>query len=196
MQKLDKPEFTKNIVYYNSPALKFFKKWIFYPGMLFDSLDKWWGHGLREKPHEGLDLCYYKDKNDRICQLDEKTKIPVIFDGMIAGIIDDFLGKSIIIEHKTAEQTFSFCTIFGHVIPENSIVPGCNVKKGEVIATLADAGKSKSKILPHLHITMGHLSEGVSHSVLSWNNISNPEIFIMQDPILMIGKVYQVLNNR
>ena len=68
--------------------------------MLFNSTDKWWGdQGKRDKPHEGLDLCLYKDREDKILRLGENAKVPVIYDGIVVGIVDDFLGKSVIIEH-------------------------------------------------------------------------------------------------
>jgi hypothetical protein len=50
--------------------------------MLFNSTDKWWGdQGKRDQPHEGLDLCLYKDGKNTILSLGEKAEVPVIFDG-------------------------------------------------------------------------------------------------------------------
>jgi hypothetical protein len=196
MQNLDKSEFTSHLIQSNLSIMHSFKEWIFYPGMLFNSRDKWWDSGKRDNPHEGMDLCYYKDRHDRICNLNRDTKIPAAFDGMIAGIIDDFLGKSIIIEHNTSGQIRSFCTIFGHVIPENGIAAGSLVKEGEVVASLSGTGKSKAKLLPHLHVSIGHRSKGSLHSELNWENISDPEIFTLMDPILLAGTGYQLLNNK
>jgi len=43
-----------------------FESWIFCHGMLFNSPDKWWGdHGSRDYPHEGIDLCLYRDRSRR-----------------------------------------------------------------------------------------------------------------------------------
>jgi len=43
-----------------------FESWIFCLGMLFNSPDKWWGdHGSRDYPHEGIDLCLYRDRSRR-----------------------------------------------------------------------------------------------------------------------------------
>jgi murein DD-endopeptidase MepM/ murein hydrolase activator NlpD len=195
MPNLEKSEFTHSLILNNSPELQSFKEWIFYPGMLFNSMDKWWDNGQRENPHEGLDLCFYKDQRGNICRLDENAKIPAAFDGTIAGIINDFLGRSIIIEHDTNKQTGSFCTIFGHVIPEKSIAKGSTVNKGEVFARLAGTGNSKTKILPHLHITTGYLSGGFSYSDLNWNNISDLKIFTLKDPIQLLSKNYLGFSN-
>ncbi len=194
MLNIDKSEFTKNIIKCNSSALQAFKEWIFYPGMLFGSEEKWWNKGKRDNPHEGLDLCFYKDQIDRICLLDEQTKIPAIFNGMIVGIFEDFLGKSIIVEHVLNKQAGSFCTIFGHVIPKSGIATGSRIKQGEPIALISGTGKSKSKILPHLHISLGRVSEGISYGGLDWKSIGNPEKFSLQDPILLIENNYKILN--
>jgi hypothetical protein len=35
--------------------------------MLFNSPDKWWGdHGLRDYPHEAIDMCLYRDRVKKI----------------------------------------------------------------------------------------------------------------------------------
>ena len=77
-----------------------FEYWVFCNGMLFNSPDKWWGDfGLRDFPHEGIDLCQLKDRSGRIHRLDEKTRIPVMHDGVIKAMFKDYLGQALIIEH-------------------------------------------------------------------------------------------------
>lgn len=59
----------------------------------------WWGDcGERDNPHEGLDLCLYRNMEDDILRLDEKTNIPAMSDGVVVKIINDFLGRSVILE--------------------------------------------------------------------------------------------------
>ena len=125
-----------------------FKEWIFSPGMLFNASDKWWGdQGKRDKPHEGLDLCLYKDRRGRMRRLDEKTKIPVIYDGIVVGIVNDFLGKSVIIEHGlTDSDNNRFCTIYGHLNPHKGLHVGRIVKEGDIIPGNA-----------HFDTTKGHI---------------------------------------
>src|SRR3989339_1498275 len=92
--------FTESLVRENALDECGFKGWVFYPGMLFNAKDKWWGdQGKRDKPHEGLDLCLYRDQQDRVFRLDEKTKIPALYDGLVVRIFDDFIGKSVMMEH-------------------------------------------------------------------------------------------------
>ena len=103
-KRLKNTRFTEFLIQKNALDQGGFKEWVFCPGMLFNSTDKWWGdQGKRDKPHEGLDLCLYKDREDKILRLGEKAKVPVIYDGIVVGIVDDFLGKSVIIEHLISD---------------------------------------------------------------------------------------------
>ena len=110
---LKNTRFTEFLIRKNALDKGGFKGWVFCPGMLFNSTDKWWGdQGKRDKPHEGLDLCLYKDREDKILRLGEKAKVPVIYDGIVVRIVDDFLGKSVIIEHILSDfDNNRLCTI-------------------------------------------------------------------------------------
>jgi len=73
---LKKSRFTEMLIEENALDQSGFERWIFCHGMQFNSPDKWWGdHGLRDYPHEGIDLCIYKDRSSRICHINEKTRI-------------------------------------------------------------------------------------------------------------------------
>ncbi|MBI4847946.1 MAG: hypothetical protein HY808_05120 [Nitrospirae bacterium] len=97
---------------------------VFYKGMLFDDTNKWWGdQGMRDKPHEGVDLCFYNDGQGGIHRLNEDMKIPAMYDGAVAGVINDFLGKSVIIEHKLPDNDqIRWCTIYWHTNPVSEVV--------------------------------------------------------------------------
>jgi hypothetical protein len=172
-----------------------FKEWVFFPGMLFNSTDKWWGdQRKRDKPHEGLDLCLYKNRENTILRLDEKAKIPVIYDGIVVRTIDDFLGKSVIIEHLFSGcDNNRLCTIYGHTIPESNLHVGNIVKQGDVIATLADSNRSKTNIFPHLHISLGWISKEISYDGLDWKNIGDPNTLTLLDPLQIIDWHYLIL---
>lgn len=61
-----------------------FESWVFCPGMLFGSPDKWWGDlGRRDFPHEGIDFCLYADRSRQIQRLGEQTRIPVMHTGVV-----------------------------------------------------------------------------------------------------------------
>lgn len=190
MQYLTKSRFTELLVNNNPAGINKFREWLIYPAMLFGSTDKWWISGKRDNPHEGLDLCFYADQSDKILRIKEGTNIPAIFDGTVAWIIDDFLGKSIIIEHNISGS--AFYSIFGHVIPASGIASGSTVKQGDIIAALADTHRSKTKVFPHLHITLGYTSEHVSCDKVNWTAISDPKIFTLLDPLRIIGSEYRI----
>jgi len=169
-----------------------FEEWIFYPGMLFNALDKWWGDkGKRDRPHEGLDLFLYRDQRDRTLHLDKKTKVPVLYDGVVVSILNDFLGKSVIMEHGFPDSdNRRFCSIYGHTNPYDGIQVGRVVKHGEVIATLAEAGKSKADISTHLHISVGWIFKPISYDRLDWDNIGAPDAMTLLDPLNVIDRRY------
>jgi len=193
---LKRTRFTEFLIHQNTLEDGDFKEWVFCPGMLFNSTDKWWGdQGKRDKPHEGLDVCLYKDRKDTILCLGEKAKVPVIYDGKIVGIIDDFLGKSIIIEHLFSDiENNRLCTIYGHTIPKDHLHVGKIVKKGDVIATLAGSKRFKTNIFPHLHISLGWTSKAISYDRLDWENIGAPNTLTLLDPLQVIDWQYLILD--
>ena len=192
---LNNSRFTEFLIRENAFDTGGFNGWVFCPGMLFNSTTKWWGdQDKRNTPHEGLDLCFYQDREDTILCLDEQTKVPVIYDGMVVRIIDDFLGKSVIIEHLFSDfHNNRLCTIYGHTIPEENLHVGKIVKAGEVIATLADAKMSKTNIFSHLHISLGWTAKGISYDRLDWRNIGTPNTLTLLDPLQVIDWHYLIL---
>jgi murein DD-endopeptidase MepM/ murein hydrolase activator NlpD len=188
--------FTELLIQNNALGKGGFKEWVFCPGMLFNSTDKWWGdQGKRDKPHEGLDLCFYKDGKGTILRLGEKAKVHVIYDGIIVGIIEDFLGKSVIIEHFLSDSDNNrLCTIYGHTVPKDHLYVGKTVKMGDVIATLADSNRSKTNIFPHLHISLGWTSKAISYDRLNWENIGATNTVTLLDPLQVIDWHYLILD--
>ena len=163
--------------------------------MLFNAPDKWWGdQGKRDKPHQGLDLCLYRDLQGKMRHLGEKTKIPAIYGGIVVGIVNDFIGKSVIVEHGLTDSDNSrFCTIYGHTNPHTGLRAGRKVKQGDIIATLADLGNTKAKILSHLHISLGWASKFISYDKLDWEIIGAPNTFALMDPLYVVGRYYHTL---
>ena len=192
-----KSGFTEFFVRENSLEEKGFKEWVFSPGMLFNSPDKWWGNqGKRDRPHEGLDLCLYGDRREKVLSLRGEMKIPAMYDGIIVTIINDFLGQSVIIEHNFSNSDNNILyTIYGHTIPRDDLQAGMVVKKGEVISTLADLIKSKAGLLPHLHISMGWARENIRNEKLVWDTIGTSNRLVLLDPLNIIDSPYMVLEH-
>jgi hypothetical protein len=190
-----KSRFTEMLIEENELDQNGFENWIFCNGMLFNSPDKWWGdHGLRDNPHEGIDLCLYSDSSRKICCIDEKTRIPVMQRGMIKAMFKDYLGQAIVIEHETnGSNPGSFISFYAHTEPHDRIEVGMIVEEGDIIATLADTRHSKAQIIPHLHLSLGRPAKSFSYDGFVWNTIRKPEEIILLDPLPVMDWPYQAL---
>lgn len=167
-----------------NPNLAGFKKWLFQPGMLFNSLETWWGEKKpRATPHEGLDLCWFEDLTGQIKQLDQHIKIPATFAGQIVKIGRDFLGQSIYLRHEIwAADGRQLYTAYGHTEPLAAIQVGKVVAAGEIIAALA-AGPGKSPRIPsHLHLTLAWIPVSLSTDRLNWQNLGADRDITLLDP--------------
>jgi len=114
-----------------------------------------------------------------------------MYNGMIVSILNDFLGKSVIMEHGFADgDNRRFCSIYGHINPCDGIHVGMVAKQGDVIATLADAGGSKACISTHLHISVGWILDSISYDRLDWETIGAPDAVTLLDPLDVIDRRY------
>jgi len=188
--------YTEMLIEANGLIAPDFKCWAFCPGMLFNSPDKWWGDfGLRDYPHEGLDLCLYQSAAGEIVQLGAGTRIPVMHAGVVRALFTDFLGQAVIIEHETGlDQDGSFMSVYAHTRPRAHIVPGLAVVKGDIIATIADTSKSKAKIWPHLHLSFGRPSPDLVYNPFVWNCMRDPDQVALIDPLEMMNWPHKVMD--
>ncbi len=160
-----------------------FKEWVFYPGMLFLDMEAWWtDNRFRQTPHEGIDLCYYRDKAGQVCRVDNRTKIPVMYAGDIVHIHDDFLGKSIYIKHSLNKSGNTLHTIYGHTIPHSNHNIGKRVCEGDIIAEVA-ALSENSNIHPHIHITMAWVPKSLPCHQFNWETIGDPQSVTLCNPL-------------
>lgn len=164
-----------------------FKSWVFCPGMLFGSDHKWWGgRGVRGTAHEGLDLLLYKNDQGEVLRLDENTRIPAIYDGTVVRVIDDYLGRSIFIDHGMHGEK-RLITAFGHTKPLEHIRAGGKVKASEIAATIAGVRGPKPKTAPHLHITAALVPADFNYESLKWETIGSSGMIKLIDPLEIIG---------
>jgi murein DD-endopeptidase MepM/ murein hydrolase activator NlpD len=193
---LKKSRFTEMLIEENALDQGGFERWVFCQGMLFNSADKWWGdHGRRDYPHEGIDLCLYKDRSRRMRRIDEKTRIPVMQDGVVRAIFKDYLGQAVIIEHENAgSNTTRFISVYAHTEPRSDVKVGRLVKEGDIIATLSDTSNSKANILPHLHFSLGLPANPFSYDGFVWNTMRNPAMILLLDPLAVIDRPHQALD--
>jgi murein DD-endopeptidase MepM/ murein hydrolase activator NlpD len=192
-----KTRFTELMVEANSFASRDFAHWLFCPGMLFHSPDKWWGdRGQRDFPHEGLDFCLYQEQSGKIMRLDPNTRIPAMQDGVVRAMFADYLGRALIVEHvDNRNDNKRWLSVYAHTKPLEAIVPGVPVKQGTVIATIADTSHSKAGISPHLHVSLGVPSVRLSYERFVWNRMRDSGLVALLDPIAIVEGRYKVLEN-
>ena len=170
-----------------------FQRWVFKPGMLFKSANKWWGDlGLRDFPHEGVDFCWYEDASGNPHRIDRHTKIPVLRAGVVRRIFPDYLGHAVVIEHvATQGATAKSISIYAHTIPVEGLTAGAVLQQGEVVATVADTRQSKVAILPHLHYTLGEVRADIDYTQFVWNDMRNPDLLALRNPLNYLDDPYR-----
>jgi hypothetical protein len=193
---LPKSRFTAMLIEANALDQCGFECWLFCRGMLFKSADKWWGDlGRRDDPHEGLDLCLYRDRAGVTRSLGADTRIPVSHDGVVKTVIKDYLGHAVVIEHECpGSDTGKLTAFYAHTVPHPSIAAETVVKAGDIIATIAGTDHSKSNILPHLHLSFGLPSESFSYEEFTWHRFRDPTMMTLLDPLAVLDWPYQALD--
>jgi hypothetical protein len=172
-----------------------FDRWAFYPEMLFGAQRKWWGdRGHRPGPHEGIDLCLFATKAGEALRLRESSRIPVMFDGEILSIEEDFVGKSLYVRHRIDDgEGRQLFTIYGHTKPANGVQTGGRIGQGEVIATLSSAEKRPADVFAHLHLSVAWVSETQPSEELNWEKLHDPGVAILLDPLHVMDCPYKIL---
>ena len=183
MNPHSKSNFTTNLTALNHLNDCGFKAWLLKPGMGFAEPDKWWGdQGARPSRHEGLDLTGFLDNANGEHQLTEGTIVPPLYGGRLINIIDDFLGRTIIIDHgisNRAGQTLH--GFYAHLTPSDKLKTGAVLYEDEGLGTIA-AG---SHICPaHLHISTVWISRNFPIGQLNWADFIEQEGFHPCDPLV------------
>ena len=146
-------------------------QWLFYPGMLQDSPDKWWDDfKYRHAIHEGIDICFFKCPSDnKIKTLGPKAPIPAMASGIVRNVCPDFLGQTIVVEPDGFEsEPRRILTIYSHQTPEPGILPGKRVMENQIISRIFDTRLKKSKLLSHLHLSWIEVPRDIAFDDLNW----------------------------
>jgi murein DD-endopeptidase MepM/ murein hydrolase activator NlpD len=189
-------QFNEVLIRSNALTDRGFYEWAFYPGMLFLSRDRWWGNGgMRDRPHEGVDFCFYKDREGRINHVsDTPLAIPVLYEGTVVHLVEDYIGTSLFVLHDIYDTNGNqLYTIYGHIDPSAGIRSGVAVREGSIIATIADAGKKKAKMSSHLHLSIAWISPAYPHERLDWKSLADHDRALLVNPLLFIDSTYTVL---
>lgn len=172
----------------NKEYLHGFKRWIFQPGMLFNSWEQWWGDKkTRPDAHQGLDICLFEDTDGNIKNVDIHLRIPAAFGGEIVKIEPDFLGQSIYIGHHIfTEDEKQFYTVYGHTAPLPEVIVGKKLAAGELLGEIADVPAGTS-ILPHLHLTLAWIPVAFNPERLNWQNLADDQRITLLDPLSVLA---------
>ena len=190
--------FSDGLVRCNGLSRAGFEEWVFYPGMLFEALETWWGKGgNRDKPHVGLDLRFYRDSRGSINALAAGARVPVMHDGEVAAIRDDFLGRSVYVQHAIQDSDGRrLYTIYGHTSPCDGVRVGGILEAGEVFATVADPLGRKTSAPAHLHLSVAWVPDSIPVEALDWKTIGDARRFLLLDPLQVASFKHAVLPGR
>ena len=160
--------------------------WLLLPGMRFEDTQAWWKTGLRQSPHEGIDLLFLADQSGQRQELPKQALIPPLWDGEVVAVFEDFLGSTVAVRHPIMDgQGWRLVSLYGHVRP----LVGCGVQVSakEPLAEVA-CGTVRGPSAPpdHLHLSLGWLAPGWPVAELSWPGLwANPGIRLI-DPLPLV----------
>lgn len=191
MSKLDFDSLFKKINQLNEDDINC---WLFHPGMLFGSREKWWGEGgFRSQGHEGLDFCFYQDAQGAIWPVHSSLKIPALNNGVVIRIVPDFLGQSIFVQDFNLSNGQRSCLIYGHLRALKGIETGCCLTAGQALATIAPLKKQIKGLSPHLHISAMDINPDLSEEELDWKTINSRDRITLKDPLSFITCRYKIV---
>ena len=188
--ELPATDFDRRLIAGNGLAEVGFSRWVFYPGMLFDSSEKWWGQGgRRTRPHEGLDICLFMDAGDTIFRIDQGAQIPALYAGRVVSIIEDYVGKSLFVRHGVHDtHGRQLYTIYGHTDPSGHCAAGLDVHAGDIIAVIADFARKGAPMLPHVHLSLAWITQQFPQGKLTWEALSGPLRGALVNPLDIIRR--------
>ena len=181
-----------------------FFRFVFFDGMLFGSDQKWWGKkGRRRFPHEGLDLCFFEDHRGNSFRLDASVTVPMLYDGQVEHITDDFLGKTVISSHVIDARVFgdndragtgkiSVLSLYGHLRLDKELRIGDAIKQDEIFASIAAIDNPKKKLLPHLHISLARPEMLPPAHQIEWALLNTADRSVFMNPFDALRPAYRV----
>jgi hypothetical protein len=196
-EKLRVSEFTSHLAVLNNLDQLGFDRFVFFPGMLFLSFNTWWGkNSIRKTAHEGLDVCFFINIRQNQFRLDETIRIPILFEGEIVHIMEDFLGQTIVARHRTeASGGKFFLSFYAHIIPDRRLTIGDVIKAGEPLGTIVDPKKVNSPLVPHLHISLAWESMLPPSTLLTWNILNQVDRSAFFDPLKVLSGSHKIFES-
>jgi hypothetical protein len=146
------------------------KSWVFSEGMLFLDRMEWWGtKNRRRTEHEGIDFALGKDAGN-VSSIPSGTPVRAIAGGEVVAILNDFLGKTILVQHSTIRNKANiFYTLYSHIQPVSDLP--AKAYQGQILGVV---GESKSGSAPmHLHLTAAWIPESILPGQLTMDHINH-----------------------
>lgn len=160
-------------------------RWRFEPGMLFGTREIWWvlpdgAQSLRPVVHNGLDMRIYREDTGRERVLGAGSSVLVAEAGVIAGIVRDFMGYSVFVDHGTTGDATIY-SAYGHLDPADAVSRGRKVSRGERIGAVSE-GRG-GKVPPHVHFSVFRIAGHDSPVFLDWGALDGSSEVVFLDPL-------------
>lgn len=166
------------------PALAAFDRWLLPPGTLFGDTSKWWGDPApRRQPHEGVDLCWYRQRGGKTARLAPGTRVPALAAGRVVRIVEDFLGHSVFVAQGRSNDGRLLLSVYGHVEPARE--EGEEILKGGLLAAVAPS--RSGRVPPHLHLSLVLLPPAFPFADLDWPLLHASYAASFCDPLPLLG---------
>jgi murein DD-endopeptidase MepM/ murein hydrolase activator NlpD len=147
-----------------------FERWIFRPGMLFGDKIEWWGdRNRRRTEHEGLDFVEGLHTDETTRSVPETTPVCAMADGNAVAVLDDFLGKTVVMRHPSVTNGRGdvLYTFLSHIRPVSDELGF--VAKGRLIGRV---NKPEGSIVPaHLHLSGAWIPQAVDPGTVTLDHI-------------------------
>lgn len=167
-----------------------FESFILRTGMFFGDGIEWWGdRNRRRTQHEGLDFAEGRQANGDIRSIPEGTPVRAISDGEAATVLDDFLGKTVVVRHPAVPHRDGkiFHTLYSHIQPETGIARP--VGKGCLLGRVVK--QTTAGAPAHLHLTAAWIPGSIRPGEMTLEQItsSNASVVLTDFSSVIRGKI-------
>lgn len=186
---LEKAPYSKYLLECNNRFVDGFREWVFHSGMLFASCEKWWGKGgVRDRPHEGLDMVLWRDDRGLTQRVEAGVVVPALYAGEVVMVEQDYLGDSLYVRHAIDDGGGrTLHTVYGHIRVGSTIGRAGKVTAGEAVGSVADPRHRGRQTPAHLHLTAAWIPDRLAADELNWDSIGALGLEALIDPLEVIA---------